>query len=104
MVGSSASDASRLVLDVVELQRRTGTRRDVRASLVLPDLEVGERCVLDGRLDVHGRAGPGWQHPRARDLGQAVPQGRPVPFITLCYLDGSLWVYVCVLTHTRKVG
>ena len=52
MVGSSASGASRLVLDVVELQRRTGTRRDVGASLVLPDLEVGERCVLDGRLDV----------------------------------------------------
>jgi uncharacterized protein len=52
IVGSSTSDADRLVIDVVELQRRTGTRRDVRASLVLPDLEVGERCVLDGRLDV----------------------------------------------------
>ena len=52
MVGLSASGAGRLVLDVVELQRRTGTRRDVSASLVLSDLEVGERCVLDGRLDV----------------------------------------------------
>ena len=52
MVGSSTSGADRLVIDVVELQRRTGTRRDVRASLVLLDLEVGERCVLDGRLGV----------------------------------------------------
>ena len=52
MVGSSTSGAGRLVLDVVELQRRTGAQHDVSASLVLPDLEVGERCVLDGRLDV----------------------------------------------------
>ncbi|HAB58006.1 MAG TPA: hypothetical protein DCE75_08135 [Acidimicrobiaceae bacterium] len=52
MMGLSASGADRLVVDVVELQRRTGTRRDVSALLVLPDLKVGERCVLDGRLDV----------------------------------------------------
>ena len=52
MMGSSASGADRLVVDVVELQRRTGTRRDVSAVLVLPDLKVGERCVLDGRLAV----------------------------------------------------
>lgn len=43
---------SRLIVDVVELQRRTGTRRDVQAELALPDLAVGERSVVDGRLDV----------------------------------------------------
>lgn len=41
-----------LVVDVVELQRRTGTRRAVVAQLALPDLEVGERSIVDGRLDV----------------------------------------------------
>ena len=43
---------SRLVVDVVELQRRTGTRREVVAELALPDLEVGERSIVDGRIDV----------------------------------------------------
>ncbi|MEM8708407.1 MAG: DUF177 domain-containing protein [Actinomycetota bacterium] len=43
---------SRLVVDVVELQRRTGTRREVRAELALPDLAVGERSIVEGRLDV----------------------------------------------------
>lgn len=43
---------SRLVVDVVELQRRTGTRRDVHAALALADLVVGERSIVDGRLDV----------------------------------------------------
>lgn len=41
-----------LVVDIVELQRRTGTRRPVRADLVLPDTEVGERSIVDGALGV----------------------------------------------------
>lgn len=43
---------SRLVVDVVELQRHTGTRRPVTAALALADLDVGERSIVDGRLDV----------------------------------------------------
>ena len=41
-----------LVVDVVELQRRTGSRGDVSAALGLADLAVGERSIVDGRLDV----------------------------------------------------
>ena len=46
-----------LVVDIVELQRRTGTRRAVDAELVLPDTELpeeglGERSVVGGRLAV----------------------------------------------------
>ena len=44
--------ATALVVDVVELQRRTGTRRPVVASVQLADAGVGERAVVDGRLDV----------------------------------------------------
>ena len=41
-----------LVVDIVELQRRTGTRRRVDARLVLPDTEVGERSIVGGALTV----------------------------------------------------
>lgn len=41
-----------LVVDIVELQRRTGTRRSVEAELVLPDMDAGERSVVGGRLTV----------------------------------------------------
>ena len=43
---------SALIVDVVELQRRTGTRREVRAEVEMEDLVVGERSVVDGRLAV----------------------------------------------------
>ena len=46
-----------LVVDIVELQRRTGTRRPVDAELVLPDTAlsedgVGERSIVGGSLAV----------------------------------------------------
>jgi len=41
-----------LVVDIVELQRHTGTRRPVAAVLELADTDVGERSIVDGRLDV----------------------------------------------------
>lgn len=41
-----------LVVDVVELRRRPGTRRDVGAELRLPDLQTGERSVVGGALIV----------------------------------------------------
>ena len=46
-----------LVVDIVELQRHTGTRRAVDAELVLPDAAlaedgVGERSIVGGRLAV----------------------------------------------------
>ena len=53
----SASDGrapSTLIVDVVELRRRPGTRRDVQAELVLDDLEAGDRSIVDGRLGVTG--------------------------------------------------
>lgn len=43
---------SRLVIDVVELRRRPGTRRPVDADLLLSDLEAGERSVVGGALAV----------------------------------------------------
>lgn len=46
--------SSRLLVDVVEIQRRTGTRRDVAADLELDDLVVGERSIVDGKLSVAG--------------------------------------------------
>lgn len=41
-----------LVLDVIELRRRPGTRREVSAELQLADLEAGDRSVVDGRLSI----------------------------------------------------
>jgi len=41
-----------LVVDIVEFQRRTGTRRPVMTSLRLADAGVGERTVVDGLLEV----------------------------------------------------
>lgn len=43
---------SALIVDVVELQRRTGTRRDLTAEVALAEMAVGERSVVDGRLEV----------------------------------------------------
>ena len=36
-----------LIIDVVDLRRRTGSRRTVESRLVLDDLEVGERSIVD---------------------------------------------------------
>jgi uncharacterized protein len=41
-----------LVVDIVEIRRRTGTRRQVSAMLVLDDMAVSDRSVVDGRIDV----------------------------------------------------
>ncbi len=41
-----------LIVDIVELRRHTGTRRDVEASLALDDMAVADRSIVDGRLDV----------------------------------------------------
>ncbi len=41
-----------LVVDIVELQRRTGTRRSVGADLVLADTAVGDRSIVGGSLAV----------------------------------------------------
>ena len=44
--------SSTLIVDVVELRRRPGTRRELAATLVLPDLEAGDRSIVDGHLTV----------------------------------------------------
>ncbi len=49
---TAGSAASTLVVDVVELRRRPGTRRPVAAELQLPDLEAGERSIVGGALAV----------------------------------------------------
>jgi len=41
----------KLIVDIVELRRHTGTRREVTAALALPDMAVSDRSVVDGRLD-----------------------------------------------------
>ncbi|MDG1409247.1 MAG: DUF177 domain-containing protein [Acidimicrobiales bacterium] len=41
-----------LIVDIVELRRRTGTRREVAATLMLDDMAVSDRSVVDGRIDV----------------------------------------------------
>ncbi len=46
------SGPDRLVVDLVELRRHTGTRRPVTAQLVLADTQVGEMSLADGRIDV----------------------------------------------------
>ncbi len=42
----------RLAVDIVELRRHTGGRREVKAELALDDLGVGESWIVDGALDV----------------------------------------------------
>lgn len=44
--------ADTLIVDIVELRRRTGTRREVEVTLMLDDMAVSDRSVVDGRLDV----------------------------------------------------
>ena len=44
--------ADRLVVDIVDIRRHTGTRRRVGSRLVLEDLEVGEKSIVDGRLEM----------------------------------------------------
>jgi uncharacterized protein len=46
--------ATTLVVDVVELRRRPGTRREFGATLALADLVAGDRSIVDGRLVVDG--------------------------------------------------
>jgi len=36
-----------LIVDVVDLRRRTGSRRTVESRVVIDDLEVGERLIVD---------------------------------------------------------
>lgn len=49
-----ASGEATLVIDVVDLRRRPGTRRPFSAELVLEDLVAGDRSIVDGRLHVEG--------------------------------------------------
>jgi uncharacterized protein len=44
--------ASRLVVDTLEIRRRTGARRDFRAVTEFPDLAAGDFSVVDGRVSV----------------------------------------------------
>ena len=41
-----------LVVDVVELRRHTGTRRELGRTVHLDALEVGDASVVDGRVDL----------------------------------------------------
>ena len=50
----AAAPQRTLVVDVVELRRRPGTRREFGADLVLDDLDAGEQSIVDGRLVVTG--------------------------------------------------
>ncbi|MEM9518922.1 MAG: DUF177 domain-containing protein [Actinomycetota bacterium] len=46
----TSSLPSRLLVDVAELRRRPGTRRALQAEIEIPNLEAGERSIVDGRL------------------------------------------------------
>ncbi len=46
----SVAAPDRLIVDIVDLRRRTGSRRAVNSRLVLDDLQVGEKSVVDGVL------------------------------------------------------
>ncbi|MEM9466634.1 MAG: DUF177 domain-containing protein [Actinomycetota bacterium] len=50
--GPTEDTRSTLVVDVVDLRRRPGTRRDISAELRLDDLVAGDRSIVDGRLSV----------------------------------------------------
>ena len=50
----ASRDTSSLVIDVVDLRRRPGTRRPFSSELMLDDLEAGDRSIVDGRLRVEG--------------------------------------------------
>ncbi len=39
-----------LIVDVVEIRRRSGSRRPLVVTVHLDDLAAGERCVVDGEL------------------------------------------------------
>lgn len=41
-----------LVIDVLELRRHTGTRRDIVRTVRLDPLEVGDAFVVEGRIDL----------------------------------------------------
>lgn len=43
---------SQLLVDTLEIRRRTGTRRDFAATTELDDTCAGEFCVVDGRLTI----------------------------------------------------
>ena len=43
---------SQLLVDTLEIRRRTGARREFRATTELPDVEAGEFSVIDGRLTI----------------------------------------------------
>ena len=43
---------SQLLVDTLEIRRRTGARREFRATTELPDLAAGEFRVVDGRLAI----------------------------------------------------
>jgi uncharacterized protein len=43
---------SQLLVDTLEIRRRTGARREFRATTELADVDAGEFAVVDGRLDI----------------------------------------------------
>ncbi len=43
---------SQLLVDTLEIRRRTGARREFLATTELDDLEAGEFSVVDGRLEI----------------------------------------------------
>ncbi len=43
---------SQLLVDTLEIRRRTGARREFAAVTELPDVEAGEFTVIDGRLAI----------------------------------------------------
>lgn len=72
---------SQLLVDTLEIRRRTGARREFRATTELDDLEAGEFSVVDGRLEIDlvieavtegvsatGRVGGSWTGPCRRCL------------------------------------
>ena len=43
---------SQLLVDTLEIRRRTGSRREFEATTELPDLEAGEFSIVGGRLAI----------------------------------------------------
>lgn len=43
---------TQLLVDTLEIRRRTGARREFEATTELPDVCAGEFCVVDGRLAI----------------------------------------------------
>lgn len=50
--GRRITPPSQLLVDTLEIRRRTGTRREFEATTVLDDLVAGEFSIVDGQLDI----------------------------------------------------